>query len=257
MDEARGLLIEYSEFDENRIGVRLQPQISDVILSTNQFRGHKDAGLWVVGSGAGSHSGRGLAVRENSFEENRMGAVIGNASVIVERNDFQASSEAAVLLIGQGARVQQNRIRNGKGVGVFADRSQGTVIEGNELNHNQTIGVLVRYSRDAVVRNNRVYANGYGIAFVLGEARSPSTATENAVLSQIFDGIILIGDSPVLRRNQVVGNAQAGLRVLDFSPPTGDQVPSEPYLENNALRGNQSNQPVRGEYRLDRTSRPR
>ena len=252
VQEASNLIVERSEFDGNRIGIRLQPQIPGVVLENNQFQGHKDAGLWVVGSGAEFQSGRSLAVKENSFKGNRYGAVIGNAAAVIENNDFLNSGEAAVMLIGQGAKVQGNRIRGGKGVGVFADRSQGSIIENNELDHNQTIGVLVRYSRDAVVRNNRVYANGYGIAFVLGEAHGPSTATENSLLNQTFDGIILIGDSPVLRRNQVVGNRQAGLRILGFSPRTGAQVPSNPYLDNNALRGNEFDHPIRGEYRIER-----
>jgi parallel beta-helix repeat protein len=249
---ATDLTVERSAFDGNRIGVRLSPQIVGITLQTNRFLNHKEAGLWVVGSDTDFRSGQTLAVKENSFQRNRYGAVVGNASAIIENNEFLNSSEAALLLIGQGARVQGNRIRGGKGVGVFADRSQGTVIENNELDHNQTIGVLVRYSRDAVVRNNRIYANGYGIAFVLGEARSPSAATDNSLLNQTFDGLIVIGDSPVLRRNQVVGNRQAGLRVLGFSPGTGNRVPSDPYLENNALRGNAFDNPVRGEYRTER-----
>ena len=254
---AKDLLVEGTRFERNRIGVQVGPAVSGFVLRKNQFEGQRDAGVWAVAGSFAPQSRPALVVKDNLFDGNRLGAVVVNVASLIEGNEFRTSGEAAVFLIGSGARVRGNRIRSGAGAGIFADRTQGAVIEGNELDHNRTIGVLVRYSGDALVQRNRAYANGYGMAFVLGQAANPSLAAENILLSQVLDGIILIGDSPVLRRNQLRGNRQAGLRILDFFPGANERVESAPFLDNNSLDGNGLDKPVGGEYRAEARSRPK
>jgi hypothetical protein len=73
------------------------------------------------------------------------------------------------------------------------------------------------------------------MAFVLGDAQGPSTAVENTVIQPKFNGIDVIGDSPILRRNQVLRPRALALHVEDFQPPQGAKVTSRPFLDNNTF----------------------
>ena len=53
---------------------------------------------------------------------------------------------------------------------------------------------------------------------------------------------MLIGDSPIQRRNQVLHAHAYALHVEDFQTPNGQKVQSQPFLENN----NFGNSPVSG-----------
>ena len=251
VDGIKNVVIEGSAFEKNRIGVWLAPTSSGISLLNNRFSGHMDAAVWAV-QVAFSYTSQnsGFTLTNNLFESDRMSLVLANTSAIIESNDFVNSREAALFLIGDGAVVRGNRIRNSRGIGIFADGTQGTLIEANEIDHNKTIGVLIRSSRNDLVLNNRMYSNGYGIAFVLGLLRNPSFATDNTLVSQQFDGIVVIGDSPVIRGNHVVQSKMAGLNILDFVPHRGSRVSSNPFLASNALEGNKWNEPTHGEYRI-------
>ena len=250
-DGITGVVIERTALEENRLGVQIGRNVSGILITRNQFTSQGEAGIWAVEGNLESYSSQDVRIRENVFERNHFGAVVSNISALIEGNEFRDSGEAAVFLMGSGATVRGNRIQGGVGAGIFADRTQRIVIEGNELDHNRTIGVLVRNSRNAVVSNNRAYRNGYGIAFVLGQPQSANLAAENTLISQLVDGIILIGDSPLLRHNLIRANQQAGLRILDFVSNTGERIASSPYLERNSLLGNGSDRPVSGEYRTE------
>ena len=54
------------------------------------------------------------------------------------------------------------------------------------------------------MRANRLHNCGYGLAFVLGDPHGVSTAIDNTIIEPKFNGIDVIGDSPNLRRNQVL-----------------------------------------------------
>jgi hypothetical protein len=43
----------------------------------------------------------------------------------------------------------------------------------------------------------------------------------------------VIGDSPILRRNEVLRPHALALHVEDFEPPSGPKVRAEPFLDNN------------------------
>jgi hypothetical protein len=45
----------------------------------------------------------------------------------------------------------------------------------------------------------------------------------------------VIGDSPILRRNQVVRAHALALHVEDFQAPDGKKVQSQPFLDNNSF----------------------
>jgi hypothetical protein len=84
-----------------------------------------------------------------------------------------------------------------------------------------------------LVQANRLHNCGYGLAFVLGDAHGVSTAVDNTIIEPKFNGIDVVGDSPNLRRNQVLRAHAFALHVEDFQPPNGPKVQSQPFLDNN------------------------
>ena len=249
-DNVDNLIVESTRFENNRLGVQLESTSSGIILRGNRFVGHRDAAVWAVrGKPLDDADVRGATLSGNYFEDDRMSLVLGNVRATVENNEFVKAREVALFLIGGGAIVRGNRIRSGSGIGIFADATQGTLIEANELDHNRALAILVRSSRGALLRKNRVYDNGYGIGFVLNERSNPNVAADNTLLTQQFDGIVVIGDSPVIRRNVALNNRSAGLRILTFLPRTGPRIAANPFIDNNTFGGNTLNEPVRGEFR--------
>jgi parallel beta-helix repeat protein len=120
-------------------------------------------------------------------------------------------------------------------MGIVVENARAAVIENNELDGLTAYGIMVRGSGNTLVRNNRMHNCGYGMAFVLGDAQGPSTAVENTVIQPKFNGIDVIGDSPILRRNQVLRPRALALHVEDFQPPQGAKVTSRPFLDNNTF----------------------
>jgi parallel beta-helix repeat protein len=159
--------------------------------------------------------------------------VAGNIPILVERNEFSNSREAAVHLVGAAASIQGNRISGGEGMGVIAENARGAIVDNNEIDGFAAYGIMVRGSADILVRNNRLHNCGYGIAFVLGDANAPSTAVDNIIIEPKFNGIDVVGDSPILRKNQVVRPRALALHVESFQPPTGPTVQAHPFLDNN------------------------
>jgi len=201
-------------------------------VASNEFTEDKDAGLWAVRSAPDSHDDV-IGIHDNKFTEDGAGIVAGNVPVLAERNDFINSHEAAVHLVGAGAVIRANRISGGASMGIVAENARGAVIEENELEGLTAYGIMVRGSSDTLVRANRLHNCGYGLAFVLGNPRSVSTAVDNTIIEPKFNGIDVIGDSPNLRRNQVLRAHAYALHVEDFQPPSGPKVQSQPFLDNN------------------------
>jgi hypothetical protein len=109
------------------------------------------------------------------------------------------------------------------------------VIDDNEIDHLEAYGIMVKGSSNALVRANRVHNCGYGLAFVLGDAANPSTAVENTIMEPRYNGIDIVGDSPILRRNHVLRPRVKALNVADFSAPDGRNVRAKPFLDNNTF----------------------
>ena len=125
-------------------------------------------------------------------------------------------------------------------MGIVAENARGAIIDDNELEGIATYGVMVRGSSNTLVSANRLHNCGYGLAFVLGDAHSVSTAVGNTIIEPKFNGIDVIGDSPTLRRNQVLHAHAYALHVEDFQVLNGPKVLSHPFLDDN----NFGNSPV-------------
>jgi parallel beta-helix repeat protein len=233
-ENAAEALIERNRFTKNRIGVRFAAATRNTSLVKNEFAENKDAGLWAVGSAPDTGTAV-INVRDNRFTDGRSGLIAGNVSLLVERNEMINAQEAAVHVVGAGVTVRGNRITGGASMGIIAENARSVIIENNELDGLAAYGIMVRGSGNTLVRNNRMHNCGYGIAFVLGMAAEPSTAVENTIIQPKFNGIDVVGDSPVLRRNQVLRPHALALHVEDFQPPSGAKVTSRPFLDNNTF----------------------
>ena len=231
-DNASDIFLERNHFLKSRLGVRFGASGRNSLVANNEFTENKDAGLWAVRSAPSSHDDV-IAIHDNKFTEDGAGIVTGNIPVLIERNDFINTHEAAVHVVGAGAVVRSNRINGGASMGIVVENARGAVIEDNELEGIVAYGVMVRGSSNALVQANRLHNCGYGLAFVLGDAHGVSTAVDNTIIEPKFNGIDVIGDSPNLRRNQVLRAHAFALHIEDFQPPNGQKVQSQPFLDNN------------------------
>jgi parallel beta-helix repeat protein len=231
-DNASDTLLEHDKFVKDRVGVRFGASGRNSVVASNEFIEDKDAGLWAVRSAPDSRD-EVIGIRDNKFVENGNAIVAGNIPVMVERNDFINSHEAAIHVVGAGATLRGNRINGGASMGIVGENARGAVIEDNELEGLTAYGIMLRGSSNILVRANRLHSCGYGLAFVLGDPHNVSTAVDNTIIEPKFNGIDVIGDSPNLRRNQVLRAHAYALHVEDFQPPGGQKVTSQPFLDNN------------------------
>lgn len=242
-ENASDTLLERNRFVKDRLGVRFGASGHNSAVVNNEFTDDRDSGLWAVRSAPDSHDDV-IGIHDNKFTEDGTGIVAGNVPVVVERNDFINDHEAAVHLVGAGAVIRGNRIAGGASMGIVAENVRGATIDDNELEGLTAYGVMIRGSSNTLVRANRLHNCGYGLAFVLGDAQSVSTAVDNTIIEPKFNGIDVIGDSPILRRNQVLRAHAYALHVEDFQPPNGQKVQSQPFLDNN----NFGSSPVSGSH---------
>lgn len=237
-ENAQQVLIERNHFAANRVGVRFAASNRNALVVKNDFTRHRDAAIWAVRSEP-DQRGASIGIRDNKFNHERIGVLTANVSVLIERNEMLGSQEAAMQLMGAGAVARGNRISGGAAMGIVAENARGVVIEENEFDGIATYGIMLKSSEDTLIRSNRVHNSGYGFAFVLGNPRSPSSAIENTIIEPKFNGIDVIGDSPILRNNQVMRPRALALKVIDFTPEGGgEKVRSAPFLEGNNFSPN-------------------
>lgn len=229
---ASDTLVERSRFVHDRIGIRFAAAGGNTAVTNNEFSQNQDAGVWAVRGAPDAHD-TVIGIHDNKFTEDTAGIIAGNIPLAAEHNAFINSHEAAVHLVGSGAAVRGNRIDGGAAMGIVAENADGAVIEDNELEGLTAYGVMVRGSTNILVRGNRLHNCGYGLAFVLGDARKVSTAENNSILAARYNGIDVIGDSPILRGNQVLRPRAYALHVEDFQPLKGPKVTSQPFLDRN------------------------
>ena len=242
---ASGLRVTGCRFDSNGFGVVLEGGIRDVKLLDNAFRGHRRAAVWAVSPQDVSRPE--LLILRNRFDSDAFAIVSMNAGARIEDNDVSGCQEAGVFVSGRQNLLRNNRVRSGRAYGICAVSSEATVIEGNETDHNQAVGILLKNALTTVVRANRVYANGFGIVVVFGDALRPSRLAENMVWRQSFDGVYIIGGSPIVAGNQVRASGGAGIRIDDFEGRRGVLV-ARPLLSDNVLDRNLYDDLKRGRY---------
>lgn len=234
---ASEIRLEHNHLDANRIGARFAAASGDSAIVRNEFSANADAALWLVAASPSNEAGNApIEVRDNQFNGDREGVVLGNIRALIEHNDFTAMREAAVHVVGEGAVIRNNRVLSGSAAGFTVENASGVLIEANDLTHLDGYGVLLRGVSNALLRSNRIHSCGYGIAFVLGDPHKPSTATDNMLMDLKYDGIDVVGDSPLLKGNQVLQARAVPYHVQDFTQPNGQTVHSQPLLEKNQFQ---------------------
>ncbi|HEY0800697.1 MAG TPA: right-handed parallel beta-helix repeat-containing protein [Steroidobacteraceae bacterium] len=231
-ENASDTVLEHNKFAKDRLGVRFGASHRNSVVANNEFIEDKVAGLWAARSAPDSHD-EPIAIHDNKFTADGNAIVAGNVPVLVERNDFINSREAAVHVVGAGAVIRGNHVSGGASMGIVGENARGAIIEGNELEGLTAYGIMLHGSSNVLVRGNRLHNCGYGIAFVLGDLHNVSTAVDNTIIEPKFNGIDVIGDSPSLRHNSVLHPHANALHVEDFQPPNGQKVASQPVLDNN------------------------
>jgi hypothetical protein len=230
---ASDIALERNSFQGNRIGIRFSAASADTEVVKNEFSGNSTAGMWLVASAP--TTGDGIQVHDNQFRDGTAGVVLGNIPALLEHNEFSSLREAAVHVVGADAVISGNHISSGPAAGIIVEDARGALIDGNELDHLQGYAILLRGAADTLVRANRIHSCGYGMAFVLGDQQRPNTAVENTFIDLYYNGIDVIGESPILRRNQVLQARAYPLHVTDFSSPNGTVVRARPLLERNSF----------------------
>jgi parallel beta-helix repeat protein len=255
-ENASDTVLEGSQFSNNRLAMRFAAAGRHTVVQHNRFSEHKDAALWAVGADAAAR-GDPINVHDNQFNDERTAIVAGNIPILIEHNEFTNSREAAIHLVGAAASIRGNRISGGDSMGVVAENARGAIIDNNEIDGFAAYGIMARGSADTLLRNNRLHNCGYGIAFVLGDANAPSTAVENIIIEPKFNGIDVVGDSPILRKNQVLRAHALALHVENFQPTGGGaKVQSHPFLDNNSFGGGAAAAPSGNIVTGDASARP-
>jgi Right handed beta helix region len=229
----RAVELAHNTFARNRLGVRFAGASAGSRLVANSFSANTDAAVWAVSGNGSPADSAPIDMRENRFSRDRVGVMAGNIAMRLERNVFGNAREAAIHLLGAGAVARGNRISGGAAMGIVAENATATSIVDNEIDHVDAYAILVRGSADTLVRNNQLHNCGYGMAFVLGDARRPSTAADNLIFAVRYNAIDVIGDSPILRHNRVRDARVSALHVEDFRPPGAGPVPAHPFLDSN------------------------
>ena len=232
---ASEIVLERNHFSGNRLGARFSAASGNSEVVKNEFSGSGDAALWLVASES-RNAAAAVSLHDNQFNGDRTGVVLGNVPAVLEHNDFTAMREAAVHVVGEGAVIRNNRVLSGAAAGILVENAAGVLIEDNDLTHLDGYGILLRGASNGLVRGNRIHSCAYGLAFVLGVPEKPSTANDNTLIDLKYDGIDVIGDSPVLKSNRVLQARAAPLHVQDFTQPDGQTVHSKPLLDKNTFQ---------------------
>lgn len=234
----------------NRVGIELLGPGAAQVASTT-FSDHEEAGVWAVGLADPSLDIATLDVAASRFEGGRYGLVVVNSAAQLSDNDISEFSDDGVLVLGGFLEAARNRIWNGRGAAIRSVGIAGARLTGNDIHENERIGILVQAASVASVDDNRVYRNGYGIVTVRNQRRGAVSLSSNLVVGHAVDGLVVIGDSPTVTENRMLGNGAAGIRVLSLVLPDG-YVGSSPLLVGNVLDRNLLDEPVFADYRPPR-----
>lgn len=236
---AADVLLEGNRFANDRIGVRFAAANADASVVGNTFARSAAAGVWAVRADFASGEDP-VRVHDNHFTGNRSGVVAGNIPIAIEHNDFGANGpDAALHLVGAGVVVRSNRIQGTAAMGIVAENAREPLIEANQLSGLSSYAIMLRNAPGAMVRGNRVSDCAAGMAFVLGDPGHPGSAIANTIADPRLDAIDIIGDSPILKDNQVLRPRALALRVTDYVQADGAKVRAQPTLQgSNNFRAN-------------------
>jgi hypothetical protein len=234
-------------FARNAIGI-YAAGTGATTVQNGRFEDHGTAAVWVYSGSEPATPEALVSLSDNEFRNDAMGIVIVNANARVERNLFDGLRRPAVYASGGHLVIARNRMRAGWGFGISAERLQSARIERNEIARHCDGAVMLREVGNAEVISNELYQNGYGVVLMAGAVVRPSTVAENLIADHVLDGVVMIGSSPIVRRNRVLRNRQAGLRLSALRIASGETVVPMPLLDGNVVIDNGRDEPERDAY---------
>lgn len=236
-----------SRFSGNGDGVRVEGRSGSVILRRNEFLDNGNSNAWVVFSGVRSQAPHTVVIHDNQFSGARNSIVVANAVADLRGNRVHGFANAGFMIIDANATVAENRIIDSQGIGLHLSGLHDSFVTNNEIGRNSQVGVLIVDANGLQVDSNKIYANGYGIAAV---GRKPINASlrNNMLVDQSIDGLIAIGNTPLIDSNRALRNRRAGIRIMDLDMPDSPLITSDPRLTNNVLNGNGDDEVLFGRY---------
>jgi hypothetical protein len=256
--DAGGCVVHAALLEDDEIGLMGTAGVRELRILGNIFRSNTRAGVWLVSPpaspAASETSADTLAFRENIrivdsiFEKNGSGAVIANQPTLVQKVRFLGNRDYALLVLEGAAQVQDSEFRDSTGTAISISSGRDILLTRNSLIGNATSAVLIKDSKARIERNT-LKDNGAGIIVVARRQGVSAVITDNLITGTNADAITLIGAAASLQRNQILNNHGAALRVLDLVDEHGRLHP-DPQLRANVFKGNGSDQPVSGLYRL-------
>lgn len=245
--DALRLAVRSSRFADNVEGLRIQGNGGSALLLANSFENNRRNAIWAVFSTEPDEPAPAVAIQDNRLHGGINGIVAGNADVDLRGNTLSGFSGVGVMVMGGRATIAENRILGNTGIGLHVSSLSDSFITNNEIGRNTLVGMLILDAGGLKVDDNEVYDNGYGIAAV---GRRPISAVlhSNTLVNQAIDGLITIGESPLILGNLVSRNRSAGIRILDLEIPGVPLIEAVPHLAKNVVFDNGNDTVQRGRY---------
>lgn len=241
------LTIRASRFVNNDIAVRLGGNRATATIAGNEVRNSRQAGIWMALATENSDSDSDIRIQDNRFSGGLNAIVAVNVRADVRGNRIEDFSQSGITIQDARASVIANQVLDGKGVGIHLSRLRNSVVVDNEIARNEQIGILIVDANGLQVDRNHVYQNGYGIATV-GLQPIDASVRQNTLASQAIDGLIAIGESPLIDGNHSIENGKAGIRIMNLIRPGLPTITAQPRLANNTVTGNGDDDVQFGNY---------
>lgn len=248
--DAMDLNIVGSHIEKNDFGIRIEGNYARATISGNTFIRNRNTALWVVFAGEEIDPRNNVIIHDNTFSGGRNGIILANAIGELRGNRLSAQVATGISIIESRATLDGNRIVDGNGTGLHLSDLRDSLVADNEIGRNALVGIMILDADGLRVENNQIYGNGYGIAAV---GRQPLSAVlrGNTLVDHTIDGLVTIGDTPVIDSNHALRNRRAGIRILDLVLPGDLRIEAVPQLANNVLSDNGEDGVLYGEYVLE------
>ncbi len=237
-----------STFDGNRIGVEALGS-GTTLVAASLFRNHGEAAIWAIGATDEPLGEGAIQATGNRIEGGRFGLVLGNLQARLRENEITGFRGDGILTLGGAVEITGNRVWSGGGAAIRSVGARTGLVQGNDLHEVDALGVLVQSASAVNLTDNRVFRNGYGIVTVMNGGTASVELRNNLVVAQRADGLVIVGDSPLIADNRALQNRGAGIRLFNLVMADSYRAAS-PLMTNNVLENNGYDEPVVAEYVL-------
>jgi len=182
-------------------GVRLQANIKALIRKNMVTENGTFQGIGLFNNATAT-------IEENTIARNGgMGIFMGqSAQATIVDNRITENKPDARGNLGPGivlrekaqAMIRKNTVANNSEIGVYVGDNARVTVEDNEITGNRVVGIVVNRFAEATIISNRI------------------SRTRPNAQGQFGRGMSIEGDSQAtIRENQIIGNAERGIRLLD------------------------------------------